>query len=110
MTLVGGNYCGTTYAGGTGTCVAGSSSIGCGTVFSLNGNLYGTAYGGGSHGCGVLFEVTTDGKLQVLYDFGANAKDGEFPNSALVVANGSLYGATEWGGKHQNGTIFEFTP
>lgn len=69
-----GNFYGTTYYGGSGTC--GSPSTGCGTVFKLDNTRHET----------------------VLYSFTGGA-DGAFPPAGLVRdAAGNLYGITESGG------------
>jgi uncharacterized repeat protein (TIGR03803 family) len=128
-----GSLYGTTSQGGDVTCNAGS---GCGVVFKLNaggvfavlyafplgsgarpsgliegidGNFYGVSNSGGAHDYGSVFELTPAGQLTVLYSFCAESKcaDGSFPSSTLVQsANGTLYGATETGGAHGDGTIY----
>jgi uncharacterized protein YceK len=89
-----GNLYGTTFLGGTGTCVFYQFS-GCGTVFKLT---------PGSNG----WHKTT------LYNF-TGGDDGEFPNgNALVIDSlGNLYGATLGGapyGSSGYGTIYEIHP
>jgi uncharacterized repeat protein (TIGR03803 family) len=47
----------------------------------------------------------------VVYNFGANASDGFFPNGDLIQDSaGNFYGTTSAGGTSQAGTIFEVDP
>jgi uncharacterized repeat protein (TIGR03803 family) len=74
-----------------------------GNLLDVNGTLYGTtAFGGGtgcssSLGCGTVYSVTTGGKEKVLYRF-AGGSDGARPAAGLVDLNGTLYGTTPEGG------------
>jgi uncharacterized repeat protein (TIGR03803 family) len=76
-------------------------------IFDSAGNLYGTVKLGGSHGVGVVFELKKSGTTwteTVLHNFGGT-KDGQFPTSSLVFDSaGNLYGTTEGGGTHGNGS------
>ena len=86
-----GSLYGTTFLGGTGSCVFFQFS-GCGTVFKL------------THGSGGWRKTT-------LYNF-TGGSDGEFPSGAPLVmdASGNLYGATAGGasfGSSGFGTIYE---
>jgi uncharacterized repeat protein (TIGR03803 family) len=45
----------------------------------------------------------------VLYSFQGRPKGGEGPSEALVNVNGTLYGTTDYGGKHGDGTVFAIT-
>ena len=76
-----------------------------------DGVLYGTTSGGGSAQAGVVFKLTTAGKLTVLHTFDANIlTDGTTPFAGLVAASdGKYYGATSGGnnfGSAPSGTIF----
>lgn len=60
-----------------------------------------------------MYEVTPTGTVTTLYNFCvlANCTDGENPHATLVQGtNGSIYGTTYWGGTHNSGTVFEYTP
>jgi|SRR5450631_833838 uncharacterized repeat protein (TIGR03803 family) len=90
-----------------------------GLVFDAAGNLYGTTADGGSGcvspGCGTVFELTpTAGGSwteKILYSFQANGKDGNLPQSGLVLdAKGNLYGTTPLGGTSNVGSVYELTP
>lgn len=75
-----------------------------------DGNLYGETYGGGANGQGSVFKITTSGQLTSLYSFCAQTacSDGALPQSALVEgSDGSFYGTTVAGGKHNQGTVFK---
>jgi len=83
-------------------------------VFDGSGNLYGTTVIGGTYGKGVAFElVPSNGTwtLKVLHNFNPNSNDGSEPVSALIFDKaGNLYGATQFGGVYDYGTVFELTP
>jgi uncharacterized repeat protein (TIGR03803 family) len=85
------------------------------------GNLYGTTVEGGTggscgyneNGCGTVFQLSPPAQRgdpwveTVLYRF-AGSRDGYYPTTALVAdRDGNLYGTTDEGGAHNNGTIFK---
>jgi uncharacterized repeat protein (TIGR03803 family) len=88
-----------------------------------DGNFYGTTTSGGANinsaacmaqfsSCGTVFKITPGGILTTLYSFCSqmNCTDGNFPEAALIQAtDGNLYGTTELGGAHGNGTFFRIT-
>jgi uncharacterized repeat protein (TIGR03803 family) len=82
-----GSLYGTTYAGGTGTCLGG-----CGTVFKL------TPTGSGYD-------------ESILYSF-LDYTEGDSPDAALAIdeSTGAIYGTTQYGGPKNNGTVFKLTP
>ncbi len=74
--------------------------------------LYGTASSGGLTNCGVIFRLQTDGSdyavirhFSGLYEIGSC--DGGSPTAGLTLADDTLYGTTEYGGAHGNGTVFK---
>jgi uncharacterized repeat protein (TIGR03803 family) len=78
-----------------------------------NGNYYGVTNSGGANFSGTIFEITPDGILTTLYNFCSQAScaDGYSPVAGLMLAtNGNFYGTTSFGGAHNSGTIFQFTP
>jgi len=80
-------------------------------VFDKVGNLYGTTGYGGSDNAGALYELSPAGASwteAVLYSFG---NDWYYPTSSLIMDSaGNLYGATNWGGDGDCGTVFELSP
>ena len=90
-------------------------------VQGSDGYFYGTtAYGGSSFGyggAGTVFEISTNGALTTLYEFGevTNANgvelDGANPFAALVQgSDGNFYGMTAYGGTNADGTVFKMVP
>ncbi len=81
----------------------------------LAGNtLYGTTRFGGSGydgyhlGDGVVFKMNTDGSgYVVLKNF--TGSDGRNPHAGLVLAGGTLYGTTTYGGDFDLGVVFSLT-
>jgi uncharacterized repeat protein (TIGR03803 family) len=132
----GGNFYGSTNAGGDG------SKAGYGTVYEMtptgsltslysfclqtgcpdgkdpqapilgtDGNLYGTTSLGGANGAkGTIYEVTPAGQFTTLYSFtstNGNFTKGSFPTGALLLhTNGIFYGIAGAGGKTTDGTLF----
>jgi uncharacterized repeat protein (TIGR03803 family) len=97
-------------------------------VTYYNGTIYGITVAGGINsssclspdgaqgkpphraGCGTIYSLRPNGKdFQVLYRFQGKT-GGYWPLAALVVSNGSLYGATLLGGKFGAGTAYKVTP
>ena len=88
-----------------------------GLIFDSKGNLYGTtSYGGNTNactgGCGVVFELSPDGRGSwtgsVLYSFSGD--DGANPYAPLTFdGSGRLYGTTNAGGVYGSGTVFRLT-
>ncbi|HLY01868.1 MAG TPA: choice-of-anchor tandem repeat GloVer-containing protein [Candidatus Cybelea sp.] len=71
-------------------------------LINLSGTLYGTAsYAGADcssgENCGTVFAITMSGKAHVLHSFGGSG-DGHYPDAGLLNVNGSLFGATGFGG------------
>ena len=93
-----------------------------GVIRDASGNLYGVAYFGGNSactgGCGTIFELSTSGSLNVLYQF-TGGTDGGNPMGGMVMdGSGSLYGTAQnygnlscnkRGGNPGCGTIFQLS-
>jgi len=79
-----------------------------GLVIGASGNLYGTTSSGGTFGAGTVFEYTSSGEENVLYNF-TGGNDGGDPESSLVLIGSTLYGTTVGGGASGSGTVFEVT-
>jgi uncharacterized repeat protein (TIGR03803 family) len=87
-----------------------------GILFDATGNLCGTAGGGllanCTTGCPVLFRLVPGSgnwTETVLYKFKGQS-DGEYPNPVILNGAGNLFGTAVYGGSHNFGTIFKFTP
>ncbi len=80
------------------------------SLIGVKSTLYGTTREGGAHGGGTIFSVTTTGKERVLHSFGSSGSDGRSPYAGLIDVKGTLYGTTEFGGAHGDGTVFALTP
>ena len=86
-----------------------------------NGALYDVSAQGGSTyvkffdlGLGVLFRLGPDGTDTILHNFTGKA-DGQNPDSIVADRNGTLYGATSFGGTlpgggNCSGTVYSFVP
>jgi uncharacterized repeat protein (TIGR03803 family) len=66
------------------------------------GNFYGTATEGGGGGCsglgcGTVWKLAPDGKLEVLYRF-TGGSDGDGPAGSLILDGGDLYSSASAGG------------
>jgi uncharacterized repeat protein (TIGR03803 family) len=86
-----------------------------GLVADANGNLFGTAESGGVNTVGLVFELSPKANgtwtYRAIYNFKVNGKDGYGPWSNLIIDKaGNLYGTTEAGGVHGDGTVFELSP
>ena len=92
-----------------------------GVILGPNGVLYGTTDAGGSirnqscgAGCGIVYELVPPSSQGgtwtevVLHNFGG--ADGKEPFAGLVLANGTLYGTTSYGGTSNQGTVFSLIP
>jgi uncharacterized repeat protein (TIGR03803 family) len=105
-------------------CTDGSSPQGT-LVEDVNGNLYGTTADAGSQHAGTIFRLSPGAKgwkYKVIYTFCTEAKcaDGAVDQYGLSYKgqtagkpwNGKspLFGSTNSGGAHNNGTIFVLTP
>jgi len=83
-------------------------------IFDNAGNLYGTTFNGGvGDNRGTVFKLTPnpDGTWShtVIHYF--HYSDGARPRGALVFdVAGNLYGTTQEGGSHGQGTVFKLTP
>lgn len=92
-----------------------------GLTIDQAGNLYGAAANGGNNGCsggcGTVFQLKHKGSgwiFNLLYGF-TGGSDGYYPESKVIFGpDGSLYGATSYGGQGCNGegcgTVFNLKP
>jgi uncharacterized repeat protein (TIGR03803 family) len=80
-------------------------------AIDAEGNLYGQLFGGGGHGVGAVFKLTHSGNswdYMILHQFREN--QGADPFGDVLMANGILYGGTNYGGSHQSGVAWELVP
>lgn len=80
-----------------------------GVIFDSNGNLYGAAAEGGTNSVGTLYSlVHNNGQWTqvVLHEFKLQ-NDGELPYGPPVLWNNWLIGATQGGGVHNEGAVYQ---
>jgi uncharacterized repeat protein (TIGR03803 family) len=77
-------------------------------IQATDGNLYGTTFGGGANAAGTLFKITLGGSMTTFYSFCSQTACGDGASGQGVVqhTDGKLYGATEFGGTSNSGTVF----
>jgi uncharacterized repeat protein (TIGR03803 family) len=99
----------------TANCADGEVPIGR-LFMDSSGNVFGTTAAGGSNcsggACGVVFERTSSGAYQVIYNFcsAANCADGSTPYGGVIMnSSGNLVGTTFFGGGSGSGAAFELT-
>lgn len=98
-------------------CTDGAYPVG-GLTLATDGNFYGTTSGGGTVGLGIVFKITTAGKLTTVYNFCSQfgCPDGRDPNAPPIQGtDGNLYGVTVLGGTggcggcHGGGIAYKLT-
>ncbi len=86
-----------------------------GVIMDPAGNLYGTTELGGqfgscSLGCGVAFELNSNGQETVLHTF-SGGTDGSQPVAPMIVDSaGNLFGTTPGGGANFAGVVYKVSP
>jgi uncharacterized repeat protein (TIGR03803 family) len=77
-----------------------------GLIQATDGNLYGVTGSGGSSGMGTLYQISTGGTYNLLYNF--DGTTGNAPQGTLMQhTTGMLYGTAQLGGANQLGTVYE---
>ena len=83
-----------------------------GPIFDGADNIYGTTTNNNSC-CGVVYQLTPSGTVNVLYAFPYPGTAGYYPWNGVVFDNSgnpdNIYGTTLSGGLHQYGTVFHLT-
>jgi len=78
-------------------------------VQATDGDFYGTMNRGGSHGDGAIFQMSSTGTYNVLYNFCSqtDCADGIFPAAGVMQdTNGTFYGTATTDGYTGHGTIY----
>jgi uncharacterized repeat protein (TIGR03803 family) len=74
---------------------------------AMNGNLYvASVRGGAEQDCGAVFELTTAGTLVDTFNFDCSTLETAPVAPLLQLSDGTIYGMTEIGGSHNEGTIY----
>jgi uncharacterized repeat protein (TIGR03803 family) len=95
------------FAGGTDGCFPYSGGV----ILGKKGVLYGTTFSCGANGLGTVFKLTPTGAETVLHSFAPDGTDGVTPLGSLAIdKTGNIFGTTNAGGAHGNGTVFKLTP
>lgn len=90
-------------------CLDGAKPL-AGLTLAKNGKFYGTTYyGGGAGNNGTLFQITSAGKLTMVYDFNGTTTGSEPQAAPILGKDGNLYGSTSIGGSSNDGTLYEMT-
>jgi uncharacterized repeat protein (TIGR03803 family) len=74
------------------------------------GDLYGTTPRGGPYSQGVVFKLTPEGTLNVLYAFFGEEDGGQPRGGVIFDAAGNLYGTANRGGVNDAGVMFKIEP
>jgi len=92
--------------------VANDGTLPNGIIQGSDTNFYGTTQNGGSTGDGVVFEMTPQGTVTILHNFGDKSvtHDGAQPNGLIQGSDSNFYGTTQNGGSAGDGTVFQITP
>jgi hypothetical protein len=86
-------------------------------AFGPHGMLYGTTRAGGTGPSGIVYRLAPPDaaggawREQDLYDFQGKSGDGSEPAGPLAFGrDGTIFGATEYGGADTLGTVFQLSP
>lgn len=79
-------------------------------VLGSDGNYYGTTTEGGRYGRGTIFQVTPEGGVNLVWEFGAAGSGPANPAAGLTVGpDGALYGTTAGFLPYKGGSVFRYT-
>jgi uncharacterized repeat protein (TIGR03803 family) len=91
-----------------GSCAPDGEGSSNSLMLASDGNFYGATVAGGSLSDGVLFKLTPDGTYTDIHNFGFTPDGATVLTSLMEASDGNLYGVTDAGGGHYNGTIFQY--
>lgn len=77
------------------------------SLIDVNGVFLGTTGAGGTFGDGTVYRITPTGNESIFYNFGKTKNDGIGPAANVIEVSGTLYGTTQYGGAHDQGTVFK---
>jgi uncharacterized repeat protein (TIGR03803 family) len=79
-------------------------------LMDKQGNFYGVTVRGGKSNAGIIYKLSSSGKLTVLHNFNIGKADGCYPHGTPVMdGNGNLYGTTSGCGSRGYGTIWKLS-
>jgi uncharacterized repeat protein (TIGR03803 family) len=78
-------------------------------ILGVDGNLYGTTQYGGTFNRGTVFQLTTAGKLKIIYSFDADIHGGVPIGPLMQGIDGKLYGTNTAGGTFSQGVVYSVT-
>jgi uncharacterized repeat protein (TIGR03803 family) len=78
-------------------------------ILGSDGNLYGTTQYGGAFNRGTVFQLTTKGKLKIIYSFDADTHGGIPIGPVMQAADGKFYGTNSGGGTFGQGVVYSVT-
>jgi uncharacterized repeat protein (TIGR03803 family) len=83
-----------------------------GVIFDSRGNLYGTAVEGGVNSVGTIYALVPNNGTwtQVVLHAFKLSNDGQLPYGPPMFWNGWLMGATQGGGAHNEGAVYQVFP
>ena len=80
---------------------------------ALDGSIYSSTMKGGACGYlyGAAYQMSLSGTVKALHSFGFVGNEGSHADGGLTLGtDGNFYGTTQFGGSHNDGTIFMITP
>ena len=78
-------------------------------ILGTDGNFYGTTQYGGTFNRGTVFQLTTKGKLKIIYSFDAATHGGIPIGSVMQGSDGKFYGTNTHGGTFGQGAVYSVT-